>query len=231
MATIAIAPAPVRAPKRSIDQDGVDPKPPVKRPRHLNFEKCSFCRKDKKRCQRAGKWPDAKCQRCIEKAFDCSEPIDGKVVRASKLRDHDMDDDEGDLLERIRHIQNQSCWLHDQQSLKRDANAIQRDYLEYSDAEVSRRYHNFEVLLDEAEEEIAISKRNLLQILKTSQSSHQLLYTQNLLSLVPGPRAFGFSHLEPDSMSEEKLDLITEQIDELHRLGATGLAKARKKLY
>lgn len=49
MATVAIAPAPARAPKRDLAQERTDPNRPVKRPRRLNFDKCSFCRKDKKR--------------------------------------------------------------------------------------------------------------------------------------------------------------------------------------
>lgn len=125
--------------------------------------------------------------------------------------------------------QNQSCWLEDQQSIRRDADAIYRDYLEYSDAEASRRYHNFVTLVDEAEEEIAISRRDLFPILKTSPSSHQLVYTQILSSLLPGAQSLNMFRIETDLMSEAKFKFVAEQIDELHRLGATGLAKAMQE--
>lgn len=125
--------------------------------------------------------------------------------------------------------QNQSCWLQDQQSLRRDADAIHRDYLEYSDAEASRRYHNLVALVDEAEEEIAISRRDLFQVLKTSPSSHQLLYTQILSSLLPVARSLDISRIETDLMRGAKFEFVAEQIDELHRLGATGLAKAMQE--
>jgi hypothetical protein len=44
----AIAPAAVNNQKRIHPLEPVKFEPLAKRPRHLNYEKCSFCRKDKK---------------------------------------------------------------------------------------------------------------------------------------------------------------------------------------
>ncbi|XHF99584.1 hypothetical protein AWENTII_003082 [Aspergillus wentii] len=51
--------------------------------RCLNYEKCSFCRRDKKRCEpESREWPDERCDRCVEMGFDCSSN-----QRASETRD------------------------------------------------------------------------------------------------------------------------------------------------
>ncbi|KAJ8127955.1 hypothetical protein O1611_g5681 [Lasiodiplodia mahajangana] len=50
------------------------PEPPRKRQRrHLNYDKCQFCRKAKKACTPVERvWPQ-KCERCIELELQCSE--------------------------------------------------------------------------------------------------------------------------------------------------------------
>ncbi|KAI0114495.1 ankyrin repeat-containing domain protein [Nemania sp. FL0031] len=47
--------------------------PRKKQRRHLNYDKCRFCRNDKKACTPGGRvWPQ-KCDRCVELELECSE--------------------------------------------------------------------------------------------------------------------------------------------------------------
>ncbi|QDS71815.1 hypothetical protein FKW77_009653 [Venturia effusa] len=243
MATVAIAPAPApapsRVPKRGHDEGTASKitSQPSKRPRRLNYEKCSFCRKDKKRCERSGEWPDVKCQRCIDKEFECSEPISGKPAKISKAQNHEgIDEDDASLLKRIIHVQNLSCWLRDQGSIKEDARIIYNDYYGYyrdisgsEDNEMAERYRQLLPLLSEAQERVTISTQNLFQILRASQSSQHLLYTHTLSNLLSKTRPPEWSHVELDPETCGKHGLAAEQVYNLHRSGAIGLAKAMQE--
>ncbi|KFY52789.1 hypothetical protein V496_08173 [Pseudogymnoascus sp. VKM F-4515 (FW-2607)] len=48
---------------------------PPRQKRRLEYVKCDFCRRSKKKCEPSERqWPGEKCQRCIEKGFTCSAP-------------------------------------------------------------------------------------------------------------------------------------------------------------
>ncbi|KFX92992.1 hypothetical protein V490_05046 [Pseudogymnoascus sp. VKM F-3557] len=48
---------------------------PQRQKRRLDYVKCDFCRRSKKKCEPSERqWPDEKCQRCNEKGFSCSAP-------------------------------------------------------------------------------------------------------------------------------------------------------------
>ncbi|KAK3369314.1 hypothetical protein B0T24DRAFT_632341 [Lasiosphaeria ovina] len=52
--------------------------------RKLNYKKCSFCRKDKKKCEPAEKtWPGEKCHRCAKMGLECSERKTTAAISAS----------------------------------------------------------------------------------------------------------------------------------------------------
>ncbi|KAI9924215.1 hypothetical protein MW887_007165 [Aspergillus wentii] len=65
--------------------------------RRLNYQKCSFCRKDKKKCAPGNrKWPEEKCHRCIEMGFDCSanQVASGTQERSPRSSPLEYDDSE-----------------------------------------------------------------------------------------------------------------------------------------
>ncbi|KFZ11042.1 hypothetical protein V502_07775 [Pseudogymnoascus sp. VKM F-4520 (FW-2644)] len=48
---------------------------PPRQRRRLEYVKCDFCRRSKKKCEPSKRqWPGEKCQRCITKGFTCSAP-------------------------------------------------------------------------------------------------------------------------------------------------------------
>ncbi|KAK0721684.1 hypothetical protein B0T26DRAFT_700046 [Lasiosphaeria miniovina] len=52
--------------------------------RKLNYKKCIFCRKDKKKCEPAEKtWPREKCHRCAKMGLECSESKTTAAISAS----------------------------------------------------------------------------------------------------------------------------------------------------
>ncbi|OCK83240.1 hypothetical protein K432DRAFT_379715 [Lepidopterella palustris CBS 459.81] len=57
---------------------------PASRRRHLEFSKCTFCRKDKNKCEpRHRDWPRQKCKRCLDTDRSCSA---GAAVTARKSK-------------------------------------------------------------------------------------------------------------------------------------------------
>ncbi|KAI8626043.1 hypothetical protein F5Y19DRAFT_230900 [Xylariaceae sp. FL1651] len=69
------------------DQDAEVSKRPPKRSRY-SYHKCSYCRKDKQKCEPAGRqWPGQKCRRCVQKGFGCSEAQTTKSENTSQPKD------------------------------------------------------------------------------------------------------------------------------------------------
>ncbi|KAF2192974.1 ankyrin [Zopfia rhizophila CBS 207.26] len=54
----------------------IDLPPRIKKgKRTLDFSKCRFCRNSKKKCEpQERQWPGERCQRCLQKGFECSAP-------------------------------------------------------------------------------------------------------------------------------------------------------------
>ncbi|OBT97675.2 hypothetical protein VE01_04595 [Pseudogymnoascus verrucosus] len=49
---------------------------PPRQKRRLEYVKCDFCRRSKKKCEPSERqWPGEKCQRCDAKGFTCSAPV------------------------------------------------------------------------------------------------------------------------------------------------------------
>ncbi|KFZ01923.1 hypothetical protein V501_09716 [Pseudogymnoascus sp. VKM F-4519 (FW-2642)] len=58
----------------STTRPAIEPGPPRQK-RRLEYVKCDFCRRSKKKCEPSERhWPGEKCQRCEAKGFTCSAP-------------------------------------------------------------------------------------------------------------------------------------------------------------
>lgn len=59
--------------------------PPPRKKRRLDYLKCDCCRRDKQKCLPSERrWPEEKCNRCLEKGFECSEPRRTKQLRSPR---------------------------------------------------------------------------------------------------------------------------------------------------
>ncbi|KAE9962972.1 hypothetical protein BLS_009821 [Venturia inaequalis] len=188
----------------------------IKKPRRLDYVKCSFCRHLKQKCERDGNWPQ-KCRACIKTGKICSE--DTTTQGVVKLRASAVP---VTLLERIQSLQKQCDRLDCHLEKVQNVSQIEDEY----------RFYNL------VEKKIWIAKKdalgeNQIRVLKSIHEMHEevkdhqnvtekYLFSELLAPLLRRAMAPGINGSVGPPWIHDKtiVQSITEQIDFLTQSGS-----------